>query len=73
MQTSALKSQKTSDSLGDLYVDDWEKWRRIGTSILYLVFCHFQRSDWGFIKFKKQGQRDKLDFCLQTRPQDLKD
>ncbi len=39
IQTSALKSKKTSGGLGNLHVDDWENQRkRIGISILHLVF-----------------------------------
>lgn len=46
MPTSALKNQKTSDGLDDLYVDDWnENGGRIGMGILYLVFHYFPRLD----------------------------
>ena len=45
MQISALKSQKASGSLSNVYVNDWEKRERIRIRILYLVSRHFQRSD----------------------------
>lgn len=42
MPTSALKSKKTSGSLGDFYVDDPPKnRRRIGPNTLHSVFCDF--------------------------------
>ncbi len=42
MQISTLKSQKTSGSLGDLYVNDWEDGgnKRIRINTLHLVFRH---------------------------------
>ena len=41
---SILTSQKTSSSLGNLYIDDRQenRGRRIRTDTLYLVFRHFQ-------------------------------
>ena len=45
MQTSALKNQKTSGSLSNLYANDWEKRGRIKTDTLYLTSRHFQRLD----------------------------
>ena len=43
MQKSAQKSQKTSSSLDNLHVNDWQKnSEKIRTSVLHLVFRHFQ-------------------------------
>ena len=53
MQTNALKSQKTSGSLGDLHANDGKKGRRIGMGTLYLIFRHFQRLGQGFVGLKK--------------------
>ena len=53
MQTSALKSQKTSDSLGNFHVDDWEKRGKIGANTLHLVSRYFQESDWGLVGLRK--------------------
>lgn len=40
--TNALKSQKTSDSLGDFYVNNWkEKRRRTGIDTLHLISYNF--------------------------------
>ncbi len=56
MQISAPKNKKTSDSLGDLHVNDWkDKKKRIGTSTLHLVSHYLQRSDWGPARLRKQN------------------
>ena len=73
MQTSALKSQKTSGGLGNLYGNDWEKGGRIRMITLYLVARHFQRSDRDHARLRKQSQRNEPGFCLLTGAQDLKD
>ena len=39
-QISALKNQKTSDSLGNFNIDDEKNGRRIGMGTLYLISCH---------------------------------
>lgn len=36
-----------------MYVDDWKKERKIGISILYLVFRGFQKINKGFTRLKK--------------------
>ena len=72
MQISALKSQKTSGDLSNLYVNDWEKRGRIRTVILYLVSHHFQRLDWGPTELRKWSQLNEAGFRSLTRPQDLK-
>ena len=72
MQISILKSQKTSSSLGNLYVGDWEKGGKIRASALHLISRYFQGSNWDLAGLKKWGQRNKLSFYLPTRPQDLK-
>ena len=38
MQTNALKSRKTSNGLGNFYVNDWENGGKIGMGTLYVVF-----------------------------------
>ena len=53
MQTSALKNQKTSSSLSNLYIGDWEKGRKIRADTLHLVSYYFQESDWGPAELKK--------------------
>ena len=45
MQTSALKSQKTSSGLDNFHVNDWEKGGKIRMDTLYLVSRYFQGSD----------------------------
>ena len=45
MQTSALKSQKTSGGLSDIHLGDWKKRGRIRVGTLHLVSCHFQGLD----------------------------
>ena len=64
MQTSALKSQKTCGGLGNLHTDDWEKKGKIGTNTLYLISCHFQRSNRGPARLKKRSQHNEQGFCL---------
>ncbi len=74
MPTSALKSEKTSGGLSKRQVNNWqENGGKIGTDILHLVFHHFQGSDWGLTKLRKQNQCNKPSFCSLVRPQDLKD
>ena len=73
MLTSATKSQKTSDNLGNLHVNDWqENKKRIRIGTLYLVFHDFQRSNRDSIVLKKQIQCNEPSFCLSIRPQNLK-
>ena len=67
MQASALKIQKTSGVLCDLYVDDWEKRGRIRMDTLHSISHHFQRLDWGPDGLKKQNKRNEPGFCLSTR------
>ena len=44
MLTNALKRQKTSGGLGNLYVNDQKNGKkRIEMGILYLVSSHFQK------------------------------
>ena len=45
MQTSALKSQKTSGKLDNLHIGDLEKGVKIRVGTLHLVSRYFQRSD----------------------------
>ncbi len=75
MQTSVQKSQKTSGGLGNFYVNDWQenggRIRRIGTSTLYLVFRHLQRSDWGPARLKKRSQCNESSFRSIAKSQDL--
>ncbi len=75
MQTSALKKQKTSSNLGNLYVNDWENGgnKRTGMGTLYLLSFHLQGSDWGPTRLKKQCQCNESSFCLLVRPQNSKD
>ena len=54
MPISVTKSQKTSSSLGNFYVNNWqENIRKIQTGTLYLVSRHFQGLDSGLTQFKK--------------------
>ena len=45
MQISALKSQKTSNGLGNLHIEDKENGEKIRVGTLHLVSRHFQRLD----------------------------
>ncbi len=72
MPTNALKSQKTSSNLGDLYIDIGEK-RRIETNTLYLIFCDLQESNCGFTRLRKQSQHNKSSFCFPIKLQDMND
>ena len=73
MQIKTLKSQKTSDGFGNLYVGDWEKGGKIRAGTLHLVSHYFQESDWGSAELKKWGQCNEPGFCPLIRLQDLKD
>lgn len=43
IEINTLKSQKTSDNLDNLYIDDKKNRGKIRIGILYLVSYHFQR------------------------------
>ncbi len=73
MPTSILKSQKTSNVLGNLHVNDWkENGGRIGMVTLHLISRHLQRSDRGPIRFKKRSQYNEPSFRFLARSQDTK-
>lgn len=55
MLTSILKSQKTSDSFGNFYVNNKKENKEVGTSTLYFVSRDFQRSNKSTSKFKKRS------------------
>ena len=73
MPTSVLKSQKTSNSLGKLYINNWkENRRKIRTNTLYLTYYNFQKLDHCSIRLRKQSQYNKPNFCFLIRCQDIK-
>ena len=73
MPINTPKSQKTSGSFGNFYIDNWQKNRKKSRlNTLYLLSHNFQRSDKGFTRLKKQSQCNKPNFYLLIRPQNLK-
>ena len=72
MQINIFKSQKTSGDLGNIDVNDWENRKKIGVSILHLIFYYLQKLDWGFIKLKNQIQYNESSFCSPAEPQNMK-
>lgn len=73
MPISVLKSQKTSNGLGDFYVDDCqENGGKIRIDTLYLVSHNLQKSNQYPAILRKRSQYNEPSFCLPVRPQDLK-
>lgn len=72
MPINIPKTQKTSGSLSNFYLDNWEK-GGIEINILYLIPYNLQRLTQGPIGFRKQRYYNKLSFCFSVRSQNIKD
>lgn len=72
MSISILKNEKTSDGLGDFYVDDWKEKRGIEISILHLISGDFQRPNKGFTGLKEQNQYNEPSFSSPVRSSNTK-
>ncbi len=74
MPINASKSQKTSGSLGNFYINNRQiNEGRIGVGTLYSISRDLQRLDRGLTQLKKQSQYNETSFCLLVRSQDLKE
>ncbi len=74
MPLSVQTSQKTSGSLSNLHVNDWqENGRRIRADTLHSVSRYFQEPDWGPAGLRKRTQCNKSGFCIAAKPQDPQD
>lgn len=52
---SVLKSKKISDSLGNIYINNWKKKREIKINTLYLISRDFKKVNKGLIRLRKSN------------------